>query len=57
MWKLETPTSATASWGSSYNPTVTKAQALRRAQTALLNNPRFERPHFWASYVLVGNWL
>ena len=39
------------------NSTVTKAEALRRAQTALLNNPRFERPHFWASYVLVGNWL
>ncbi len=39
------------------NPTLTKAEALRRAQTALLNNPRFERPHFWAAYVLVGNWL
>ncbi|MGB5636466.1 MAG: CHAT domain-containing protein [Waterburya sp.] len=39
------------------NPTLTKAESLRRAQTALLNNPRFERPHFWASYVLVGNWL
>ena len=39
------------------DPTLTKAEALRRAQTALLNNPRFERPHFWASYVLVGNWL
>ena len=38
-------------------PTVTKAEALRRAQLTLLKNPRFARPHFWAPYVLVGNWL
>lgn len=36
---------------------VTKAEALRRAQLALLKNPRYKRPHFWAPYVLVGNWL
>ena len=35
----------------------TKAEALRRAQLVLLNNSRFKRPHFWAPYVLVGNWL
>ena len=39
------------------NPTVTKAEALRRAQLALLGNSKFDRPHFWAPYVLVGNWL
>lgn len=39
------------------DPTVTKAEALRRAQLSLLKEPRFERPHFWAPYVLVGNWL
>ena len=39
------------------DPTVTKAEALRKAQLELLNNPRFQRPHFWASYVLLGNWL
>jgi len=39
------------------NPTVTKAEALRLAQLALLKNSRFERPYFWAPYVLVGNWL
>ncbi len=36
---------------------MTKAEALRQAQLTLLNNPRFKRPHFWSSYVLVGNWL
>lgn len=36
---------------------VTKAEALRRAQLALLNNPAYSRPASWAAYVLVGNWL
>ncbi len=36
---------------------ITKAEALRQAQLTLLRNPRFNRPHFWSSYVLVGNWL
>ncbi|MGI2904363.1 CHAT domain-containing protein [Tolypothrix sp. VBCCA 56010] len=38
-------------------PTITKAEALRHAQLALLQNPRYQRPMFWAPYVLVGNWL
>ncbi|NJN88720.1 MAG: CHAT domain-containing protein, partial [Leptolyngbyaceae cyanobacterium SL_7_1] len=38
-------------------PGVTKAEALRRAQLALLNDPQFERPYFWSPLVLVGNWL
>ena len=36
---------------------MTKAQALRQAQLALLRNPKYQRPMFWAPYVLVGNWL
>ncbi len=37
---------------------VTKAEALRRAQVTLLRKyPNYERPGFWAPYVLVGNWL
>lgn len=38
-------------------PNITKAEALRRAQLALLQNPSYQRPRFWAAYVLVGNWL
>lgn len=38
------------------NPT-TKASALRQAQLALLKNPRYQHPQYWAPYVLVGNWL
>lgn len=37
------------------NPLVTKAEALRRAQLALLAND--ETPRFWSPYILVGSWL
>jgi CHAT domain-containing protein len=36
---------------------VTKAEALRRAQLALLQNPEYRHPYFWAPFILVGNWL
>lgn len=36
---------------------VTKAEAVRRAQLALLKNPIYRHPVYWAPYVLVGNWL
>ncbi len=37
---------------------VTKAEALRRAQVAFLKQyPNYNRPSYWAAYVLVGNWL
>ena len=39
------------------NTTITKAEALRRAQQALLKNPKYRHPVSWAPYVLVGNWL
>ncbi|MDX2215379.1 MAG: CHAT domain-containing protein [Oculatellaceae cyanobacterium bins.114] len=35
---------------------VTKAEALRQAQLALLQNPQYRRPYFWSPVVLVGNW-
>jgi CHAT domain-containing protein len=38
------------------NP-VSKAEALRQAQLKLLQNPLHKHPYFWASFVLVGNWL
>ncbi|MEH2084303.1 MAG: CHAT domain-containing protein [Nostoc sp.] len=39
------------------NKNLTKAEVLRRAQLALLQNPRYQRPMFWAPYVLLGNCL
>lgn len=35
----------------------TKAEALRLAQLALLKDPNFRHPFYWAPYILVGNWL
>lgn len=34
-----------------------KAEALRKAQLKLLQNPRYQHPRYWAPYVLLGNWL
>ncbi|MEH2288342.1 CHAT domain-containing protein [Nostoc sp.] len=39
------------------NKNLTKAEVLRRAQLALLQNPKYKRPRYWAPYVLLGNWL
>lgn len=36
---------------------ITKAEALRRAQIALLQDPDYRQPLYWAPYVLIGNWL
>ncbi len=36
---------------------ISKAEALRRAQLAILRNPNYrQQPYFWAAYVLIGNW-
>ncbi|MGQ4646923.1 CHAT domain-containing protein [Lyngbya aestuarii] len=37
--------------------TVTKAEALRRAQISLLRDTAYDLPRFWAPFILVGNWL
>lgn len=37
-------------------PGVGKAQALRRAQLALLDSPDYRHPYFWAPFVLIGQW-
>ncbi|MDJ0619862.1 MAG: CHAT domain-containing protein [Calothrix sp. MO_192.B10] len=37
---------------------INKAQALQKAQLALIKgeNEKFRHPHFWAPFVMVGNW-
>ncbi len=39
------------------NEGLSKAKALQRAQRALLTEEGYPAPYYWASYVLVGNWL
>ncbi|QIZ71072.1 CHAT domain-containing protein [Oxynema aestuarii] len=36
---------------------VGKAQALRRAQLSLLQQPQYKHPFYWAAFVLVGLWI
>lgn len=35
---------------------VNKAEVLRQAQLKLMSNQEFNHPHFWAPFVLLGNW-
>ncbi|MEM9807853.1 MAG: CHAT domain-containing protein, partial [Cyanobacteria bacterium P01_D01_bin.56] len=37
-------------------PNITRADALRNAQLALINEDGYKAPHLWSTYVLVGNW-
>ncbi|USR89828.1 CHAT domain-containing protein [Phormidium yuhuli AB48] len=39
------------------DPSLTRSEALRRAQNTLIDSERFAHPFFWAPYTLVGNWL
>lgn len=38
-------------------PSVSKAQALQRAQIKILDIPQFSHPFFWSPFLLIGNWL
>lgn len=35
---------------------ASKAEVLRQAQISLIQDERFNNPHFWAPFILVGNW-
>lgn len=40
------------------HPGVSKAQALREAQQALISNGKiYAHPAYWAAFILIGNWL
>lgn len=38
-------------------PGVSKAEALQKAQLALLQDPLYRHPRYWSPYILAGNWL
>lgn len=37
-------------------PNISKAEALRQGQLALLHSAQYQHPYYWAPFVLVGNW-
>jgi CHAT domain-containing protein len=39
------------------NPSISRANALRRAQMKILADPRYEHPGFWSPFLLINNWL
>ncbi|MEM6868992.1 MAG: CHAT domain-containing protein, partial [Cyanobacteria bacterium P01_C01_bin.121] len=39
------------------NQGKTKAEALRFAQRELIHSERFQHPHDWAGFILIGNGL
>jgi CHAT domain-containing protein/Tfp pilus assembly protein PilF len=39
------------------DPSVSKAEALRRAQLSLIENPVYRHPAYWAAFLLLNNWL
>ncbi|MEA5466756.1 CHAT domain-containing protein [Leptothoe sp. PORK10 BA2] len=39
------------------NVSITKAEALRQAQLSMLKTSNYSHPFYWASFVLIGNWL
>jgi len=43
-------------YGSLVHDGVSKAEALRLAQVALIGNPDLEHPYYWAPFIIVGNW-
>jgi CHAT domain-containing protein/Tfp pilus assembly protein PilF len=38
-------------------PSVTRAEALRRAKLKLLHDPRYEHPGYWSPFLMINNWL
>ena len=44
-------------YGRLHESGVSRADALRHAQRALLASPRFSHPFYWSPFVLISNWL
>lgn len=38
-------------------PALSKAEALREAQRAIMADRRYRHPCYWAPYLIIGNWL
>jgi CHAT domain-containing protein len=39
------------------DPSMSKAEALRQAQRALIKSEQYGHPAYWAPFLLIGNWL
>jgi len=60
LWTLDDAPSATFTqrlYQNLQQPDVSKAEALRRVQLALKQDPQYKHPRYWSPYILAGNWL
>ena len=55
--QLASARSALLSCASASATSASRAWALQQAQITLLQNPRYADPFFWASFLLINNWL
>lgn len=60
LWRVDdeaTTRVMTAFYQHLQHPAMSRAQALQRAQIALLQAPQYAEPFFWAPFLLLNNWL
>jgi CHAT domain-containing protein len=60
IWSVSDPSSArliAEFYRGLGDPKASKAAALQGAQRALLQDPRYRHPYYWAPFLLIGNWL
>lgn len=60
LWTLEDAPSVRFTetlYANLQQPNVSKAEALQKAQLALLQDPLYRHPRYWSPYILAGNWL
>jgi CHAT domain-containing protein len=59
LWRVEDQASAatmTRFYAGMWRGRLRPAAALRAAQRALRQNPRYRDPHLWAGFVYQGDW-
>ncbi len=60
LWRVADKAAAnlvTRFYGALQEPEVSRAQALQRAQIALLDDPEYESPFFWSPFLMINNWF
>jgi CHAT domain-containing protein len=62
LWAISDPATARlieTFYGELQHPTLTRAEALRRAQVSMLDaeGDEFRHPYYWSAFLLISNWL
>jgi CHAT domain-containing protein len=59
LWMVEDQSTATLMadmYQRRQNQSLSKIEALRQAQLALMAQPKYAHPFYWAPFILMGNW-